>query len=478
MGADTNKKIDRFSISSGSIRRKLIIAFELMSILPFLVCSYLVSNYILPKFGLKIDVIASLIISIFVAVIGLLVVKEIFDRLTAVTSEAKVIAAGDLNRRLEIQTSDEVGELGSVLNQLTNRIRGNMDELKAYSQKTTEINLEIQKKIIVLSNLLQVSSLISQGAMLDDILKIAVEKSRLLANSDTAFLLFKEENKELFTVKVADGAATDYLMKVTVNAKENLYNSVFNNNKLLILDKQNLLDGTLINEFFEKFQAKNCLSVPIFLNNRVKAVLAVANSRDNFLYSKDDIELLDIFSKQIAIAIENDILSHRIEKLEIKDTLTGLYNKNYISNRLQEEIKRAIVYQRPCAFIVFDIDNFKTYREKFGLITAEIALKKIGVVLRDSITEVDRAGRTDDDEFSLILPERNKRQGQEIAEELRKRIEHAFIGQEQDLSKNITVSAGVSENPLDGVGAEQLINKANELLKRAKSAGKNKVVAF
>lgn len=472
-----NKKIGRFSLSSGTIKQKLIVAFQLMSILPFLVSAYLVSNYILPKFGFKIDIIASLIISVFVAAIGFLVIKEIFDRLSAVTTEARVIAAGDINRKFEVQNKDEVGELGNVLNQLTNRIRGNMDELKAYSEKTSEINLEIQKKIFILSNLLQLSSLISGGEKFDDILKIAVEKSRLLASSETAFLLFKEENKESFQVRAVDGAGVGYLMKVDLGARGDLYNKVFNLNKLLILDKQNLLDRHLMADFFAKFRVKNCLSMPIFLRGKVKGALGIANNRDNFLYSKEDIELLDIFSKQIAIAIENDILAHRVEKLETNDTLTGLYNQNFITNRLEDEIKRAIVYQRPCAFIIFDIDNFRNYREKSGLISAEAALKKIAVLINGCISEVDRAGRTGDDEFSVILPERNKRQAKEVAEGIRKKIQLAFSSG-QGNAESITLSAGVSENPLDGVGAEQLIDKAKELLKQAKTAGKDRVVAF
>ena len=472
-----NKKIDHLSLNSRTIKQKLMVAFELMSILPLLVCAYLVSTYILPRFGLKFDIVVTLSISVFVALIGLMVVKDIFDRLSAVATEAKVIAAGDISRKLDVRHSDEVGELSNVLNQLTNRIRGNMEELKAYGEKTSEIYLEIQKKIFVLSNLLHVSSLISQEEKFEDILKIAVEKSRLLADSETAFLLFKEENKESFSVKSADGFGVDHLMTVEIGVNEALYNKVFNQNKLLILDKQNLLDSALTADFLVKFEAKNCLSIPIFLRGKVKGVLGVANNRSNFLYTKDDIELLDIFSKQIAIAIENDTLAHRVEKLETKDILTGLFNQNFITGRLQEEIKRAIVYQRPCAFIIFDIDNFKSYRQKFGLISAEVALKKIAVLLQNSISEVDRAGRTDDDEFSLILPEKNKRQAQEVAEEIRKKIHSAFTS-DQESAKNITLSAGVSENPLDGVEAGQLIIKAKELLKKAKAAGKDRVVVF
>jgi len=472
-----DKRFERLSLNSRTIKQKLMIAFQLMSILPFLVCIYLVSNYILPKFGFKVDVIVSLSISVFIAIIGLLVIKEIFDRLTSVAAHAKSIAKGNINSRLEIKDRDEVGELGNVLNQLTQRIRGNMDELKAYSEKTTEINIEIQKKIIVLSNLMQISTFISQGEKLEEILRTAVEKSRLLANSETAFLLFKEENKEFFSVKAADGTNANYLMSVNIGPKEDIYNKAFNLNKLLILDKNNLLANNLTVDFFTKFQLKNCLAMPIYLRDRVRAVLGIANNKDGFSYTKDDIELLEIFSKQVAIAIENDVLTHRIEKLETKDPLTGLYNKIFIANRLAEEIKRAIIYQRPCVFIIFDIDNFKDFSQKFGLIGAEAALKKIAFLLRESVSEVDRVGRTDDDEFSVIIPEKNKRQGRDIAEEIRKKIQKEF-SKDQDSAKHLTISAGVSENPLDGVQAEQLITKAKELLKNAKNGSKNKVEVF
>jgi methyl-accepting chemotaxis protein len=189
------------SLASRGLRYKLKVAVSLMAILPLLVCVYIVSSYVLPLVGLKVEVTASVamvVVSIAIAVIGFTVVKEVFDHVLAVSTEAKLIAAGDLSRKVEVPHEDELGDLGDALNQMTVRIRSNMDELKSYSERTTEINLEIQKRVIVLSSLLQISSLISQGARLDDILKITVEKARLLANSEMAFLLFREESSDTF----------------------------------------------------------------------------------------------------------------------------------------------------------------------------------------------------------------------------------------------------------------------------------------
>ena len=214
--------------------------------------------------------------------------------------------------------------------------------------------------------------------------------------------------------------------------------------------------------------------MPVNLKGRLVGILGIGNKSETILYRKADRELLELFAKQIAIALENDILMQRVEKLEIKDALTGLYNKTFIHNRLQEEISRAIIYRRPCAFILLNIDNFQQFHENFGLLQAEVTLKKIASLIRDSFTEIDRVARVGDNEFAVVLPEKNKRQAQELAENIRKKIDSAF-DKERDVFRRLTVSGGVSENPLDGVNAEELITQAKEALNSAKTQGKNRI---
>jgi diguanylate cyclase (GGDEF)-like protein len=472
--------IGKLSLASRSLKYKLWISFYLMSVLPLLVCVYFVSNFILPNFGFKIDIVFTVLVSVFIAIGGFFLVKEVFDRIVSVSNAAKVIAAGDINHKLEIpERGDEIGEIGVSLNQLTQTIRGCMDELSTYGEKTTEINLEIQKRVIVLSSLLQVSSLITQGAKLDDILKITTEKCRFLADSESAYLLLRETGveQEVFVVKAADGRSCEHLFQVSLYAGDAFLEKIEKTNKTVILDKQKVLSEDAASAFQSKFKLANTLATPIYLKGRVVGILGVGNNAENFLYKKEDIELMDIFAKQVAIALENDFLTRRVEKLEIKDALTGLYNEAFIRNRLQEEIKRAIKYQRPCALVLFDIDNLKKYQDAFGLLQSEGVLKRLTFLISDSVTEVDRVGRTGDDEFAVILPEKNKRQAQEIAEIIRKKIEFSF-SEEPDPAKKITVSGGVSENPVDGINAQELFVKAKELLHEAKSRGRNRVVAI
>jgi diguanylate cyclase (GGDEF)-like protein len=325
--------------------------------------------------------------------------------------------------------------------------------------------------------LLEISSLISRGDKLENILNLAIEKSRLLANSDTAYLFIKDEDSDIFYVKAADGLNSERLLQVKIGHDDTIFNKLIAANLPLILDKENVLSENLKIAFFEKFNLNNTLALPVYLKGKTIGILGIGNQGEATLYRKEDIELLGIFAKQIAIAVENDMLVQRIEKLEIRDALTGLYNATFIRNRLQEEIKRAIIYRRPCAFLLLNIDNFQQLHKNLGTLQAEATLKRVASLIKDSFTEIDRVARVGDDEFAAVLPEKNKRQAQEVAEGIRKKIESSFI-KEEDINKRLTISGGVSENPLDGTEADELLVKAKESLNLAKAQGKNRIIGF
>ncbi|MCX5702435.1 MAG: diguanylate cyclase [Candidatus Omnitrophica bacterium] len=467
------KKNKDSASASKRLKYKLRVLFY-VCFLPVFVSIYFVLKYIVPQSGFRLDIIVYTLATIFIAIEGFFLIKEAFLHFMSITREAKLIAAGKSNRRIDIGKEDDVGELADALNKIMQRVQGDINELKGYGEKTTEINLEIQKRVFLLSSLLEISSLVSQGTKLDNIFKLVVEKSRLLANSEVAYLFFREEEAGSFYMKIVDGLNAGHLSRLKIDPDNKIFNQLIKTKKPLILDKDNILPEELGLEFYEKFKLKNNLSLPIYLKENVIGVLGIGNTKESFSYRKDDIELLDVFSRQVAIAVEYEILTHRIEKLEIKDSLTGLYNEAFIRTCLQDEIRRAIIYQRPCSLALMNIDNFKAYQKNFGAQGADAALKRVATLIKDSISEVDRVARISSDEFAIVLPERNKRQAQNIAEETRKRIEFSF-SEEQDINKRITVSGGISENPLDGIDTDGLFSKARESLNFAKNQGKNRI---
>lgn len=466
-------KFKGLSLVSQSLRYKLRIGFMLMIVLPVIVFSYIIINYLIPNlktsFEIKFLVTIFFIIGIL-AFLGFWIIREIVYKINQITKHAKSLADGKIDKMLNIDTQDEVGALCHSLNSITSNIRLNMDELKQYSEKTSQIHIEIQKRIMVISSLMQISSLASQGAKIDDILNLTLGKAKLLADSDAVYLLLKEDLKESFYMKLAEGINNQMLDMFRLDSQDEILNRFLKINKELWIDENHPWPVGIRSDFKQRINLRNTIAVPVYMKNKMVGILGIGNIKDDFSYKGDEKELLDIFSKQIAIIMENDLLFHRLEKLEIKDELTGLYNKVYIGDRLEEEIRRSINYQRPCSFVLFDINNFHRYSEEFGVLAAESLLKKTSILIRASIGEIDRVGRFDDDEFAVIFPEKNKRQAQEVAESIRVKLENSLANE----NKKITFTVGVSENPLDGISARELIQKADHIVKLTKQENKNR----
>jgi two-component system cell cycle response regulator len=283
----------------------------------------------------------------------------------------------------------------------------------------------------------------------------------------------KEDSSE-FLPKAYSNIQEEAILGIIVKKGEGFLGRIIEEKKLFIIDNTTKITRD-VEEFKSSNNIKNMLAIPIYSGKKSFGLLVVGNKQDNYRYRVDDLDLIKIFAKQITIAIENDIWIKKSEELSIKDDLTDLYSKNYVLSRLDEEIKRAIFYQRPCSFMLFSIDNFNSLRETRGELVAEDVIKKVAKIIRDNTTPVGKAARISGKEFGMLLPEKNKREAAYIAEDVRKQIEAANFSREGSLK--ITVSGGVSENPIDGSTQEELFKKATELLGNAKSMGKNRVMA-
>ena len=397
------------------------------------------------------------------AMAGWLIIRGVIEPILQIASGARNMAEGELDHLVEIKSDDELGDISVALNQLTLRARKHMEELRQYSEQTKVINQEIHKRALAMAGLLQLGNLISQQADLDMILELALKQVSMVEEGSFAFLYLTRERYGGLELRASYNLNPDVLAGVTVKSA------------LLTIDDRQRPDESQ-KELFERLGGANVAIYPVVIRGRDIGCLGVGNHAVGYAFASEFIELLSIFAKQIAIAVENDRLIHEAGELAIKDELTGLYNEHYIRTRLDEEIKRAIAYQRPCASVLFEIDNFQRYCELHGKSEAERMLKRLGWILLESVTEIDRVGRLGGNEFAVLLPERNKRQAIDLAEAIRKRVEFAFSG-ESDTTRRVTLSGGVSENPIDGVTAEELMTKARDAIGDAKVRGKNCVVA-
>lgn len=468
----------KLSLLPRPLRYKLMIAFSLMSVIPLLITGYLVSNYIFPLNKDTENISLVILICIFIAILGLMLAKGIIDPIAKLANHAKVIARGNFETTfLDIKREDEIGELSTSLNQITRRIKDNMEELKNYGERTKQVNFDIHKKVLALSSLLQIGNLISSKAQLKEILDLIAERIAQVLDTKISFLMLINEMTNELEFKSAYQMDSALIASYKAKLGRTFLGEIADSGETFVLDakrQKRTFEG--LTQFQQQLGVKNLLIVPLTSHGKVIGLLGAGNTLTDFIFNDDDIDLIRVFIKQVTIAIENEKLLKKAQELETKDELTDLYNANYIRKRLDEEIKRAILLQRPCSFVLVNIDNFRKYRDQQGELASESTLKKIARILEENINEIDRVARFGGDEFVLVLPEKNKKEATMIAEEIRKRVEESIFAGDKNSMVKLTVSAGVSENPIDGISANELVNKAVQVLKVAKSQGKNKVM--
>lgn len=468
--------VKRSSFMRRGLRYKLFMSFSLMSVIPLMACLYIISLYAFPHMTDVINIYAIIAMSVVIAVLGFVLAKGLVDPVVAMATEAKMIAGGQYDNRIAIESDDEIGNLGQSINSMTQKIKTNMEELKSYGAKMREINVDIHKKVIALSSLLQIGDMLSSGsAQLDSLLSLVIEKASMVFEGGFGMLFLpKSDGGDLIAKVSYNGTDKELLSKIVVRKEGNgIMERVLQDKKVFILDASSKISKDMGN-FREAHKIKNILVVPVYATKDISGLLVIGNRLDDYKFKNDDIELVKVFAKQITIAIESDILNKKTEQLAIKDDLTGLYNKNFILARLEEEIKRAVFYQRPCSFIVFSIDEFKNFRDTKGELAAEEVLIRMAKVIKDNTSPVGKAARISGDEFAMLLPEKNKKEAGEMADEIRRKVESASLLRQGQA--NLTISGGVGENPIDGATADEIFKRAMSAVKEARLKGGARVV--
>jgi diguanylate cyclase (GGDEF)-like protein len=171
--------------------------------------------------------------------------------------------------------------------------------------------------------------------------------------------------------------------------------------------------------------------------------------------------------------------NEKLHQLSTEDALTGLYNRRSFDDRAVQEIARTKRFGRELALAIADIDFFKDYNDHVGHPTGDRALATIGTIIRKSIRETDLAFRYGGEELAIILPETTAESATSVAERIRRAVEkQPFEGESSQPNGALTISIGVSMLGKDSETLEDFLSGADRALYKAKSMGRNRVVAL
>jgi diguanylate cyclase (GGDEF)-like protein len=188
-------------------------------------------------------------------------------------------------------------------------------------------------------------------------------------------------------------------------------------------------------------------------------------------------EMFSVLTQQFSLGLNRIRLYENIEQLAITDSLTKLFTRRHCLGRFQEELERALKYKMNLSFLMIDIDNFKFYNDKFGHLVGDAILKEVASVIKSNVREIDLVGRYGGEEFSVILTDTPKQGALFLAERIREAVRNKEI-KAYDERLNVTISIGIATCPDDAKSSEELLDKADWCLYRAKKMGKNQVCVY
>ncbi len=225
--------------------------------------------------------------------------------------------------------------------------------------------------------------------------------------------------------------------------------------------------------------------VPLKLPNDQEeniGVLVVGSSSSDYFQNRigrfEDVKrTLETLSNIATISIQNAKRYERLETMATTDALTGLYNRRMFFENLDTVLAESRRYGRPLSLILTDVDHFKQVNDTYGHPKGDEVLKQVAEILREQARETDHVCRYGGEEFAVIMPQTDKMGAILLAERFRTEIKKKQF-QYKNIVFNVSLSFGVCTYPHSASSGQELIQKSDQALYRAKRAGRDRVVHF
>ena len=209
--------------------------------------------------------------------------------------------------------------------------------------------------------------------------------------------------------------------------------------------------------------------IPLKNNTKHFGSLVVLSSREDI--KQTEITFLELFAKQIELAIVIANLFQTVKEQAITDGLTGLHNRRYFEEEAQKETLRSIRQNQKYTVIGLDLDHLKRINDTFGHSCGDVAIKTVADVIKKNARSIDIAARMGGEEFNILLPGVDYKGGMIAAERIRKAIEEVEI----EVIGHITASIGVATFGEHSDNLTELLEITDYAMYTSKKNGRNRV---
>lgn len=334
----------------------------------------------------------------------------------------------------------------------------------------------IEDELREMREILSVAQVVVSSLELDKVLNVILSGAMAITETPAGSIALYDEAASTVHMHVHAGLSEEFATKNRWLVKEGgLTHQILEQGELFVVE------DTAKADFFKNPLAvgegiRSLIAIPLKIQDHIVGILYVDDFKPRrFLEYR--LRALSILASFASMSIRNAQLYTETKKLACTDGLTSLYNHRQFKQMSKEELARARRYNKKMSMIMFDIDNFKLFNDRYGHPAGDKVLAAIGRIVKQTLRDCDLAFRYGGEEFVALLPETGitaaKTAANRIATAIRENSPRFLAEIAPD--HVVTVSTGVAAYPRDGKDETSLLHVVDELLYKAKALGKDRI---
>jgi len=240
-----------------------------------------------------------------------------------------------------------------------------------------------------------------------------------------------------------------------------------NNNEIF----KNYKDETSLNkkEFFVKLNVNEELKISLLYQDKESE-----NISSTFLLIKTTFDM-------VSQTIYNKYLEYKLVQMTLKDSLTGLYNRQYIDEYLKTTLPLSQREHKKMAFLKVGIDHFKAVIDEFDYTIGDKVLKVLAESLENTVRGSDIVARIESDEFLIVLHNiNNENNAIMVADKIINNFKDARVVVNEETNQILmkTICTGISIYPDDAVKIDEIFRSSDIALYEARNKGRSQYFKF